>query len=284
MIIPNNILHKYKFIGDDELMFLIYGSEITNLKYQAKFEKNAIIFVKNGKKIVYTSKKEYGINSGDILFLPSKSYTLSDIKAKNEYKSLILFFSDELLIKLLKKYKVCFQKEIKTDNFICYINKDEILKNIFCSLELYSKNGVFDKNIINLKFEELFLYMLTSKNEIFNSYLSSLVKLNSIDFKAMFLDDIAFKTVFDMANAAKMDISSFSRKFKTLFKISPKEWIDNKRFDLALYLIKNSDKNINQICSECGFSSPAWFIARFKNKFDLTPNELKKSNNLYNLP
>ncbi|RUT51671.1 hypothetical protein BWK67_03665 [Campylobacter fetus] len=219
-----------------------------------------------------------------MLFLPSKSYTLSDIKAKNGYKSLILFFSDELLIKLLKKYKVCFQKEIKTDNFICYINKDETLKNIFCSLELYSKNGVFDKNIINLKFEELFLYMLTSKNEIFNSYLSSLVKLNSIDFKAMFLDDIAFKTVFDMANAAKMDISSFSRKFKTLFKISPKEWIDNKRFDLALYLIKNSDKNINQICSECGFSSPAWFIARFKNKFDLTPNELKKSNNLYNLP
>ncbi|CDF65346.1 hypothetical protein CFVI02298_03075 [Campylobacter fetus subsp. venerealis cfvi02/298] len=61
-----------------------------------------------------------------------------------------------------------------------------------------------------------------------------------------------------------MDMSGFSRKFKTLFKISPKEWIDNKRFDLALYLIKNSDKNINQICLECGFSSPAWFIARFK--------------------
>ncbi|HDX6297852.1 TPA: helix-turn-helix transcriptional regulator, partial [Campylobacter fetus subsp. venerealis] len=32
-------------------------------------------------------------------------------------------------------------------------------------------------------------------------------------------------------------MSGFSRKFKTLFKISPKEWIDNKRFDLALYLI-----------------------------------------------
>lgn len=53
MILPNDLLHKYKFIGDDEMIFLIYGSEITNLKYQAKFEKNAIIFVKNGKKLVY---------------------------------------------------------------------------------------------------------------------------------------------------------------------------------------------------------------------------------------
>ncbi|ABK81707.1 hypothetical protein ACLH6Q_001791 [Campylobacter fetus] len=39
MILPNDLLHKYKFIGDDELLLLIHSSEITNLKYQAKFEK-----------------------------------------------------------------------------------------------------------------------------------------------------------------------------------------------------------------------------------------------------
>lgn len=53
MILPKLFTTKYKFIGDNELIFLIYGSEITNLKYQAKFEKNVIIFVKNGKKLVY---------------------------------------------------------------------------------------------------------------------------------------------------------------------------------------------------------------------------------------
>ncbi|RAX51626.1 hypothetical protein CCY99_08660 [Helicobacter sp. 16-1353] len=284
MILPNDLLHNYAFIGNDELLFLIYKSNITNLKYQAKFEKNAIIFVKNGKKLINTSKEEHIIKAGDTIFLPSKSYTLSDIKAKNGYESLILFFSDELLIKLLKKYKINTYKNNKNDSFIYYISRDETLQNIFHSLDLYSKNNINNNNIINLKFEELFLYMITSKNDRFSAYLNTLVKLNSINFKALFLDDIAFKSVFDMANATKMDISSFSRKFKILFKISPKEWLDNKRFELALYLIKNSNKNINQICTECGFSSPAWFIARFKKRFHITPNEFKKSNNLYNNP
>ena len=52
--------------------------------------------------------------------------------------------------------------------------------------------------------------------------------------------------------------------------------------DINFFLnyLSSINKNINQICQECGFSS-SWFIERFKKKYQLTPKQYQKSKNLY---
>ncbi len=40
-------------------------------------------------------------------------------------------------------------------------------------------------------------------------------------------------------------------------------------------------KNINEIANECAFSSVAWFIERFKEKYEQTPKQYQKTKNLY---
>ncbi|EAH9714294.1 helix-turn-helix transcriptional regulator, partial [Campylobacter jejuni] len=45
--------------------------------------------------------------------------------------------------------------------------------------------------------------------------------------------------------------------------------------------LKFSKKNINEIANECAFSSVAWFIERFKEKYEQTPKQYQKTKNLY---
>lgn len=278
MNLPNDLLNKYQNISNDNLTFIKYKVEKSSLNYETSFRQNAIIYVKTGKKIVITPKNNYTINPQELLFLPSTTHTLSDISQKDGYESWILFFSDEIIIKLLKKYNITTNAFQSKNENISFIAKNSIITNIFESLNLYNSN-LDAKEILDLKFQELFLYLIRSQNKEFISYINQIKRLNSLDFKSMFFEDFIYENVACMAKTAKMDVSSFSRKFKLAFGKSPKEWLDDRRFNLALQLVKNSNKNINQICLECGFSSPAWFIARFKNKFGTTPYRLKISNN-----
>ena len=84
-----------------------------------------------------------------------------------------------------------------------------------------------------------------------------------------------------MAECAKTDQATFSRKFKQAFGLSPKHWLDERRFEKAKFLLEFSNKNINEICAECGFGSPSWFIERFKTRYHCTPKHYQKSKNLY---
>jgi len=43
----------------------------------------------------------------------------------------------------------------------------------------------------------------------------------------------------------------------------------------ASLLLKNTDKTITQISSECGYSTSSWFISEFKKKFSLTPKDFR---------
>ncbi|EGK8094481.1 helix-turn-helix transcriptional regulator, partial [Campylobacter lari] len=192
---------------------------------------------------------------------------------------------ESILIELVFKY----QDLISTLNSLEYskslfsLKSDLITKSIFQSFLPCigaSKNGEF---LLRLKFEELFLSLLYSEdNAEFLAFLKAILSGFKLDLYQMFAyckND--FENVASMAKFSKMDIASFSRNFKQSFGISPKEWLDNKRFEKAKFLLEFSTKNITQICHELGFNSPAWFIARYKKRYGITPKQEQKSKNLY---
>ena len=132
--------------------------------------------------------------------------------------------------------------------------------------------------LITHKFEEIFLYLSMEYSEIFNAFLQSILRECNLNLDiALSLCQRDFINVNEMAELANTDQASFSRKFKQAFGLSPKSWLDEKRFEKAIALLQDSNKNIQEICAECGFSSTSWFIERFKKRFNQTPKQYQKS-------
>ncbi|PAF42274.1 AraC family transcriptional regulator [Helicobacter sp. 11S03491-1] len=281
-------LHHVKIFDLGGLCFARYTQKKNLMQSLVQIQKNVLIFVFKGKKILHTAQGDFCIQENEAIFLSRGHYSLSDIQAFNDiYESFLFFFEDSLLIEFINKHPYILEtfKYSNQEDIIFKITTDSMLQSVLKSfLPYFETSKLPNENIIKLKFEEIFLHILNdySQSKIFISFLRNIIQEFQIDIHKLFeYCNQEFGNVSEMASFAKMDMASFSRKFKQCFGISPKEWLDEKRFSKAKFLIQFSQKNIKQICQECGFSSSAWFIERFKTKYGTTPKQFQKSNNLY---
>jgi AraC-like DNA-binding protein len=65
--------------------------------------------------------------------------------------------------------------------------------------------------------------------------------------------------------------------FKKEKGVTPMEFITSTRIDCAKQMLRNSDFNVSQIASMCGYSSPAFFGKTFKKITGISPSAYRKN-------
>ena len=68
------------------------------------------------------------------------------------------------------------------------------------------------------------------------------------------------------------------RKMKTLFGVSPTDYLRNYRLNKAMLLLKARQYNISEIAYMTGFTSPAYFTKCFRTLYGVTPTEAMVAN------
>ena len=79
-----------------------------------------------------------------------------------------------------------------------------------------------------------------------------------------------------LAQIAYMNREYFSTYFKKVMQINVSNYIEAVRINTSCIFLKTSDKNITEICLECGFSNISHFNRSFKKITGVTPNEYRK--------
>lgn len=269
-------------INSNYLNLCLYETRKNYEFYEVLFNDYALVFINDGYKIIHTKENDFTINKNEILFFTKGSYLIKDCVENNYYNSIIICFKESILIELIYKYKALLNSNFASNEHIFKLNSNELLSSIFTSfLPCFSYKT--NEDILKLKFEELFLALLYSKNnQSFLSFLKTIITNFKLSLYQIFsYCEQDFQSVNDMAKISNMSLTTFSKNFKQSFGISPKEWLDNKKFEKAKFLLEFSNKNITEICLEVGFNSPAWFISRYKKRYNKTPKQFQKSKNLY---
>lgn len=68
----------------------------------------------------------------------------------------------------------------------------------------------------------------------------------------------------------------FYRKWSRIFNLTPAQFVLKHRLEQARNLLKFSNKRINEIAFECGFSSSFAFCRSFRENYAMTPTEFRK--------
>lgn len=87
-------------------------------------------------------------------------------------------------------------------------------------------------------------------------------------------------TLQNISNAANISKSEASRCFHSYMKCSPGEYLLQYRIEAAKRLLHSTTRSIQEICSECGFNSPSYFIRMFRKKVGITPGAYRKENSI----
>ena len=159
------------------------------------------------------------------------------------------------------------------------LDKATLLKPYMASLIFYFENpAIVDEEVIVLKIKELLNLLYKINSNDMQTFLQDMFTPTELHFKGIVQKNIYQDlSVEELAHLCNMSLSSFKRKFKTLFNDSPASYIKNKRLEKAAELLKISNNRIVEICLECGFSNPDAFSKSFKSKFNKTPRDYKKS-------
>jgi len=231
---------------------------------------HSIVYVISGSVEIQTYDYEkFTVTDGEMLFMPRDSYLISDyIKDQKDMEVYLFFFDYALVSEFLQNARL---KNSHTESKILKLNTS---KNILSYLEVLHNvqyKDVKNAHLLKIKIFE-FLHLICEANE---DFLDILKKQESIktDIETYMIEHFNKNlSVSDWASLSGYSLSTFNRKFKKTYNLSPKKWLIKHSMKLANEALKNG-ASVSACASEFGYSNTSNFIKTFKEIYKITPKQ-----------
>lgn len=79
-----------------------------------------------------------------------------------------------------------------------------------------------------------------------------------------------------LARIAHVSEAHFTRTFRTTFGETPHRYLQRRRVERAMFLLRETDRSVTDICFEVGFGSPGTFSRTFRDIVGRSPREYRK--------
>ncbi len=267
---------NYKKFVINDLLFVEYKCVVDETKAGIWSDTNYFVFVTSGKKMWKSIYHEYVVEAGDSLFV-KRGANLVHQYFDEDYCALMVFISDDFIRNFMGRFSDIIRNESESGisgDAVIRIQLDAYLEGYVNSLaSFFGAQNLPDKNLLKLKFEELLLNIFTQPlHRDVAAYLGSLNRSQAIQLRQVMEENFAYNLKLEqLAALCNMSLSSFKRVFTEVYETSPGKWLLAKRLDFSSWLLRSSDKNVNEIAFESGFEDVSNFIRSFKKKFNCTP-------------
>ncbi|MDQ2846167.1 MAG: helix-turn-helix transcriptional regulator [Actinomycetota bacterium] len=79
-----------------------------------------------------------------------------------------------------------------------------------------------------------------------------------------------------VASVAHISPAHFSRRFRAVFGESPHRYLQRRRVERSMFLLRESDRTVTDICFDVGFSSLGTFSRAFREIVGQTPSAYRE--------
>ncbi|MCW3117383.1 MAG: transcriptional regulator, AraC family, partial [Chitinophagaceae bacterium] len=243
-------------------------------------ECNHIAYVISGKRIFHKDKKIWELKEGVCVFVKKGTHTAEKEEGEG-WCVMVFFMPDNFLKQVINENRTSLSltnlPEAGVDH-VLPLDVNDLSRSFFFSMLPYFAQSIPPpENLLELKFKELVLSLLTNKkNERLLSFLHNLSNDQQPSMEEIMQNNYAFKL--SMAEYAKLtckSVPTFKREFKKIFNDSPAKWVMKKRLTLATGLLENTSLSIRDITFECGFENQTHFSRIFKEKIGVSPSRFR---------
>ncbi|MDP5230219.1 MAG: AraC family transcriptional regulator [Cellulophaga sp.] len=244
-------------------------------KQQIILNQNTFSFLIEGNKEVIFDNSDLSIDNRKFLMMKSGHCLMTEkLSETKNYRSILLFFTNEALSKFIKKFEL---KNIDPNEYksVYSFEYDKFIKRFVDSLIDISKlSKTIQKRIIELKFEEIMLYLIDLHGtHMLHSLLFHNDNLTQNFTRTVESNQLKKLTLKELAFLCNMSVSTFKREFEKHYSESPIKWFQNKRLAHAHYLLNQKHKKSSEIYFEVGYENLSSFIQAYKSKYKKTPKQ-----------
>ncbi len=255
----------------------VYNFKMTSdvVKSKVNLGMNMFSFLQVGKKQVHFAGTSVAVNKDQSLLLKKGNWLFTELlDTEAIYYCKLFFFSEKILKEFLEKHS---QNKPTVKDEIPYfkIRNDAYITSYLNSLSTISEAPpIFMENLLSIKFEELMLYLLQKYGRKFELYLYSLIVKETSPFKKIVESKIHSNLKLEeIAFLCNMSLSTFKRHFIKEYKVSPGNWLQDKRLQKAKETLELGELKPSDIFLDFGYNNLSNFSIAFKNKFGFSPKE-----------
>jgi AraC family transcriptional regulator, exoenzyme S synthesis regulatory protein ExsA len=250
--------------------------------YQAIFEdEGCFLYVSGRQTIIHSPNQRVHIQSKEAVLLRCGSYFADWLKESEQLPFLVyaIHLNHEILKRIYRNELPSYIVKNTTGEFARKIIPDLTLSKFIESLDFYFESpGLVNQELLELKLRELILILIQT------NYAESIYQIVSMLFNPI---TVSIKEVIEshlysgipvnqLAGLCNMSNSAFTRKFREIYNDSPVSYINRKRVERAMELIKISEKPLSQIAYDLGFNDPGYFSRLFKRQFGVAPSSIQQ--------
>jgi AraC-like DNA-binding protein len=255
-----------------------YNSTQEISKQQIILNQNIFSFLVEGTKEIVLENSSLSITNSKFLIMKSGHCLMTEkLSETKNYKSVLLFFSNDILLKFIRKFKL---NSIEPTDYkpVFSFEYDAFIKgfvNSLLDISKLSKNT--QRVLLEVKFEEIMLYLIETRGI---DFLLSLTLNNSVPaqkfIRIVESNQLSKLTLNELAFLCDMSISTFKREFEKQYSESPSKWFQNKRLEYAHSLLNQEQRSSSEIYFEVGYENLSSFIQAYKSKYGVTPKHHQK--------
>ncbi len=235
-----------------------------------------IYFLHKGSRTIFTENSLYSISRNTAVIIPP--FTPHKTEG-GPYERTNIYISDGLISPEVKE----FLTANKTPDY--FIIKEEYF-NIINQLFQHACQSAED-SIDKITQEEMVAFFNTIIFFLRKSQKLSLKQLNIKNTKkdALIMQIVTYIkenptekiTVSSLCKKFYLTESNLHKKFKSVINCTVGEYLSMIKIERAKELLYNTNKSIQQISEECGFSSQNYFALIFKQKCGVSPSGYRKT-------
>ncbi|MFK7905327.1 MAG: helix-turn-helix domain-containing protein [Chitinophagales bacterium] len=250
------------------------------LRSKINLTKNTFSFLIEGSKEVITDNQPIRIENNKFLIIKSGNCLMTEtISTVNKtYKSILLFFTDEILFDFLERHSFDSPNTPKNNSFLV-CEYDDYIQHFVQSLEnIHKLNKPLQNSLLKIKFEEIMVYLAQKEGK---GFLSSI--LGNHDNKAIKLINVVENnklnklSLQELSFLCNMSVSTFKREFKKHYQLPPIKWFQEKRLEHSAFLLTTQKKRPIELYDEIGYETLSNFVQAFKKKYGTTPKQFQLS-------
>lgn len=258
----------------------------TPFRYGAIFQDEAcFLFIKDGESKISSSTENLNIDVSESVLLKCGSY-FTDLIQKKENQNCEVFavhLHNDILLELYKDEIPSFIKSNSNKYSAEKIEKLHVIIHFIESLDFYFQNPkLLSDELLKLKIKELILILLQTTNaENITRLFSHLFTPRQANFREVIQAHLFSNiTISELTVLSGRSLSAFKRDFENYFNDTPANYIKVQKLLKANDLLISTDFSVSEICYQVGFNDISHFTKLFKQKYNSTPTQYRKSNAL----
>lgn len=259
-----------------------YKNDFVNWHKQGSIE---ISVVTEGSIIVNLLNRQEIIRAGEgFLILPGVLHSIRSDETKLPAKYETMMFEPCLLIGFRGSFfenNYYKQEVIGGNDFFRFNMADESIRSCTTDFEdIFNDNywgDAYLQNQIQHKLQKIWIALwdnvikiqTTNSNRTDSARLFRMIDFLQKNYQKKFELD-------ELCQYVNLSRSACCRYFKRMMNMSISDYIVEYRLSQALFMLDNTDRSITEIAFQSGFASTSYFIAKFKEKMNITPLEYKR--------